>query len=67
NSKENNRKPNAGRFEYMKRMEEKANVKEMGVNNKEVQAGVGRNTEEEKNDIQSKDNTKESKSDKNNP
>ncbi|GJU55795.1 zinc knuckle CX2CX4HX4C containing protein [Tanacetum coccineum] len=34
NSRENNRKPNAGRFEYRKTMEEVANVKEMGVNNK---------------------------------
>ncbi|GKA11712.1 hypothetical protein Tco_0691258 [Tanacetum coccineum] len=65
NSNENNKKPNVGRFKYRKRMKEATNVKEMSVNNKEVQNDVG-NTENKNNDTQRKDTTKEPKIDKNN-
>ncbi|GKB73619.1 RNA-directed DNA polymerase, eukaryota, reverse transcriptase zinc-binding domain protein, partial [Tanacetum coccineum] len=67
NPRENPKKPNAGKYEYRKRMEEITNVKGLGVNNKEPQKDVGNNTEKENNDVQNKTNTKESKNYKNGP
>ncbi|GKB54453.1 hypothetical protein Tco_0905206 [Tanacetum coccineum] len=66
-NRENTRRPNAGKYEYRKRIEEVTNVTAMGVNNKESQKDVGNNTKKENNDVQNKTNTKESKNDKNSP
>ncbi|GKD59221.1 zinc knuckle CX2CX4HX4C containing protein [Tanacetum coccineum] len=49
NPRENTRRPNAGKYEYKKRMDEVTNVKAMCINNKESQKDVGNNTKKENN------------------